>query len=123
MSNYHSTHRRILTAMLALLMLIIVSFTGCQHSSQLQVSPIAGRDVVALEAEDIVAIMQRAGFSDSEIIDLGTDLRNSLASRGAARITRDNHASVIVTVMSPYVYVSTLDRGNFIYNSKTKLFQ
>ena len=121
MKNHHYLLNWISIAALA--SLIMFSLAACQHSRQLQVAPIAGRDVVALDAEDVVAIMQRAGLNDSEIIDLGTELRNSLSSRGAARITSNGKTVALLTVLSPYVYISTMEQGNFIYNSKTGQFQ
>ncbi|GAF75906.1 unnamed protein product, partial [marine sediment metagenome] len=35
------------------------------------------QQVAALDTDDVVRIMQRAGFSDQQILDLGTDLRNA----------------------------------------------
>jgi len=39
-----------------------------------------------LKPEDIVRIMQRVGFADEQILDLGTDLHNALLFSGAAEI-------------------------------------
>ncbi len=41
---------------------------------------------VSLAPEDIVRIMQRVGFEDKQVLDLGTDLHNALRFSGAAEV-------------------------------------
>ena len=76
-------------------------------------------DVIALSAEDIVRVMQQAGLSDEQILELGTDLRNALASSGAAQIQVGEVVEAIFAVRGNYLHVSSYHRGSFIFNSET----
>jgi len=75
--------------------------------------------VLALSPEDVVAVMRRAGFSDKQILEYGTDLRNGLAESGAVQIKIGKKIEVVFAVNlndGDCVYISTRLRGNFIYN-------
>ena len=98
--------------------LLVISLTGCTHIRQ-AVTPLPNRDVIALDADAVVRIMRRAGFSDEQILDLGTDLRNSLALTGAARVQIGKKTEAIFAVHAPYLHASSRQRGSFIYNVKT----
>lgn len=87
-----------------------------------QVVPLSSRDVVDLNADDIVRIMRRAGFSDMQILELGTDLRNGLLLSGAAQIKVNKKVEAIFAARGDYVYITTRLRGNFIYDVKTGRF-
>jgi len=106
-------------------LLIVLSFTallgmvGCSHT-QAQVIPVSNREVAAMSAEDIVRVMLRAGFTDEQILQLGTDLRNEIALSGAAQINEGDKVQSILAVDSGYVYVSSRLRGSFIYDLRKK---
>jgi len=63
--------------------------------------------------------MLRAGFSDEQILQLGTDLRNELARSGAAQISVGDKVEATFAVRGDYVYVTAYKRGSFIYEMKT----
>ena len=92
----------------------ILLLCGCQHSPNI-VAPFPSRDVIALSAEDIVGVMQLAGFSESEIIELGPSLRSSLAERGGARVQVGKGTVAIFNVHNDSIYVTSRRTGNFIY--------
>jgi hypothetical protein len=110
-------------------------FTGCKplewpvfgggggggKNGGLKVKPVSNRDVAALTSDDIVHIMRRAGFSDDQILELGTEVRNALMTSGAAEIKKDK-VEVIFAVRGEYVFVTTRLRGNFIYDIKKGAF-
>jgi len=77
------------------------------------------KDMIALSADHIVIVMRRAGFSDQQILDLGTDLRNSLATSGAAQIQVSRKVEAIFAVRGRTLHVSSYHRGSFIFNSET----
>jgi hypothetical protein len=63
--------------------------------------------------------MRRAGFSDRQILEYGTDLRNGLAESGAVQIKIGKKVEAVFAVNlseSNCVYISTRLRGNFIYD-------
>lgn len=84
-----------------------------------QVLPMSNREVAALNAENVVQVMLRAGFSDEQILQLGTDLRNELARSGAAQISVGDKVEATFAVRGDYVYVTAYKRGSFIYEMKT----
>ena len=81
------------------------------------------QDVVALDANDMVRIMRRAGLSDQQVLDLGTDLRNALASAGAAHVVCEKKVEVIFVVDGDVVRATTRHRGTFIYDVKRRAFR
>jgi hypothetical protein len=83
---------------------------------------LSNRNVLALTADDIVQVMRRAGFSDRQIMEYGTDIRNGLAESGAVQIKINNKVEAVFAINrenGDCVYTSTRLRGNFIYNVDT----
>lgn len=105
-------------------LLLTLNFAGCANNGTgARVVALANRDVAALAADDIVCVMRRAGFSDVQVIDLGTDLRNSLASTGAAKIIVDGKVEAILALDGDYLHAASRRRGSFIYELKTRRFR
>ena len=105
-----------LTSLLALPMAILV---GCANNPHGRVLAMPNRQVAGLDADDVVRVMQRAGFSDEQILELGTELRNSLSSSGAAQIRVRDKVESIFAVDGRYLHVSSRRRGSFIYDLQT----
>ena len=109
--------------MLMLLVLLALGAVGCaRHSTGIQVVALSNRDVLALSPDDVIEVMRRAGFSDSQILEYGTDLRNGLAESGAVQIKIGKRVEAIFAINlndGDCVYISTRLRGNFIYNVDT----
>ena len=101
--------------MLALLSLGIV---GCGQSG-MRVIPISNQYILELGANDVVQIMRRAGFSDTQIWEHGPALREALARSGAVQIRVDGKPEAVFAVNGRDVYISTGTRGYFIYNMET----
>ena len=97
----------------------LLGMGGCTHN-RAQIIPVSNREVAALSAEDIVRVMLRAGFSDEQILELGTELRNELGLSGAAQINVGDKMEAIFAVDGDYVYVSSRLRGSFIYDLRKK---
>ena len=90
-------------------------------SEGLQVVGLSNRDVAALSSDDIVRIMRRAGFSDEQILKLGTELRNALLTSGAAQIKK-GQVEAIYAVHGEYVFITTRLRGSFVYDLRRGKF-
>jgi len=90
----------------------LLSMVGCAHIPA-QVIPVDNHDVAAvagvatLSVEDIIRVMLQAGFSDEQIVEFGTDLRNELARSGAAQIDVGDKVEAIFVIHGDYVYVSS----------------
>lgn|GEM_PF-880698 len=105
---------------LLMLALLALGVGGCARSSTgIRVIPLSNRKVLALSPDDVVVVMRRAGFSDTQILEYGTDLRNGLAESGAVQIKIGKKVEAVFAINlddGDCVYISTRLRGNFIYN-------
>jgi len=107
----------------ALLFLVMaIGLAGCAGPGA-RVMAIGGQDVVALDADDVVRVMRRAGFSDQQVIDLGTDVRNALASTGGAQVRVGRKVEALFAVDGQYLHGSSRRRGSFIYDLATHEFR
>jgi len=93
----------------------LLGMVGCAHIPA-QIIPVSNLDVAALSTEDIVRVMLQAGFSDEQIVEFGTDLRNELARSGAAQINVGGKVESIFAIHGDYLYVSSYLKGSFIYD-------
>jgi hypothetical protein len=101
--------------LLVALLLFFNIITGCANTKS-RVIPVGNPEVAALSAEDIARVMLRAGFTDEQILELGTDLRNELSQSGAAQIYIDGKVEAIFAVSSKCIYVSSRTKGSFVYD-------
>ena len=93
----------------------MAGLSGCSREKPLlYASP--NNEVAALQVVDVCHIMQDAGFSDPQILDMGPDLRNALANQGAAQIQIGSRTEAILAVHKPFVHVSSRTRGTFVYD-------
>jgi len=112
-----------LTIMLTLLVLLALGAVGCARSNTgIRVIPLSNRNVLALSPDDVIQVMRRAGFSDKQILEYGTDLRNGLAESGAVQIKIGKKIEAVFAINlndGDCVFISTRLRGNFIYKVDT----
>ena len=106
----------------ALALLLLAVAAGCANT-RAHVVVLSNREVIALDADDVVRVMRRAGLSDEQILDLGTELRNALASAGAVQIRAGRKVEVILAVDGHYVRGSCRQGGSFIYDSEKRSFR
>jgi len=106
--------------LLTLLTLFALGIGGCaRNNTGIRVIPLSNRSVLALSPDDVVEVMRRAGFSDRQVLEFGTDLRNGLAESGAVQIKIGKKVEAVFAIKlseSNCVYISTRLRGNFIYD-------
>lgn len=101
----------------AMLAVLALSAAGCgSRHTGIQIMPIGNQDVLELSAADVVQIMRAAGFSDMQIYEHGTALREGIARSGAVQIQIDDTVEAIFAAKGDSVYISTRSRGHFIYN-------
>ncbi len=105
----------IVSLLLALLAFGVVS---CAQKG-FEVIPLNHQEVLTLSSDDIVRVMRRAGFSDNQILEYGTDLHDALSRSGAAQVKISKKLQAVFAINGDSVYLSTRLRGNFIYNVKT----
>jgi len=87
-----------------------------QNQQGLYIVARSGREVAKLRPDDIVRIMQRVGFSDDQILDLGTDLYNALLLSGAADVYYGKSHEMIFAVNNQQVQIQSRSRGSFLYD-------
>lgn len=119
------------TGMLLVLVPLALEVAGCNNAFQparwaelrsepepkeLRIVPRSNKDVANLSPDDIVNVMQRVGFSDEEILVLGTDLHNALRSSGAAGVIYGRETEVVYAVNGELLFVNSRSQGTFIYD-------
>lgn len=87
-----------------------------QNQDGLQIVARSGREVVQLRPDDVVRIMQRVGFSDDQILELGTDLYNALLLSGAADVYYGKRLEMILAVNNQQIQIQSRSRGTFLYD-------
>lgn len=102
-----------------LLALLAFGVVSCAAHRGLEIVPLRNQNVLTLSSDDIVRVMRRAGFSDNQIMEHGTDLHSALSREGAAQIRINKNLEAVFAINGDAVYISTRLRGNFIYNVKT----
>ena len=102
-----------------LLLLAMLNLTGCPGSQRVLVRPLPNRQAVELSSDDIVRVMKRAGFSDEQILEHGTDLRNQLANSGASQFEVAKKVEAMFAVDGRYLHVTSRLKGSFIYDVGT----
>jgi hypothetical protein len=114
--KYNSRNSSV-TIMLLLLALLVFGVVGCARNTGIRVIPLSNRSVLALSPDDVVVVMRRAGFSDSQILEYGTDLRNGIAESGAVQIKIGKKVEAVFAINlndGDCVYISTRLRGNLV---------
>ena len=71
---------------------------------------------MVLDPDDVVTVMRRAWFSDEQIEQLGLELRDALASYGAARIRSDNCTEALFLTDGHFIYVTVRGHEAFFYS-------
>ncbi|MGE5293980.1 MAG: hypothetical protein ACM3VT_04075 [Solirubrobacterales bacterium] len=84
------------------------------QQSPFKVVPQKIPQVVSLSSDDIVRIMQRVGFQDEQILELGTDLHNAMRFSGAARIVYKKETLAIFASDGDFVRIRSRS-GSFDY--------
>jgi len=105
-----------------LLTLLAFGMVSCAAYRGFEVVPLRyqeKQDVLTLSSDDVVRVMRRAGFSDDQIWEYGTDLYNSLSRVGAAQIKINKRLEAVFAINGDAVYISSRLTGNSIYNVKT----
>ena len=105
-----------------LVLAIALQTAGCAADPG-KVSPLGNQQAAALSADDVVRIMRRAGFNDQQVIELGTDLRNALATTGAAQIRVGKKVEAIFAADDQAICGSSRQTGPFVYDLKTGTFR
>lgn len=77
------------------------------------------QDVVELTADDVVQVLRAAGFSDTQIYEHGTAVRDGMAGSGAVQVKIEGKVEAVLAAKGDLVYVSTRSKGHFTYNVQT----
>ncbi len=112
-------------ALTLVLVLLALEVGGCggwfKRSSddsltQLRVVPRENADQADLSGEDIVRVMERVGFSDEQILQLGPALHRALQTTGAAEIRLGKKTEMAFGVNGERLFITSRTRGTFVYN-------
>ena len=115
----YNTRNGSVTIVLILLALLTLNVAGCARNAGIQVLPLGNRHVLTLTADDVVEVMRAAGFTDMQIWEHGTAMRDGLARSGAVQIKIGETVEAVFAANGDSVYITTRLRGNFIYSVST----
>ena len=115
---------------IALYALVLISgcggFLGNQRQesdTEFTVVPFSNSSAMALEADDVVRIMEIAGFTPQQIWRLAKDVRDGLMQLGGVKMRMGKkQVEVIYAVQGDLVWITTRSRGQFVYDVKGKQF-
>lgn len=93
---------------------------GCAHTAA---RPLSNRDMAELTARDVARVLRAAGFTDDEIIEVGPDVRNALARRGAVQVQKGRRVEAILAVEHPFLHISSRRAGAIVYDLQTHEFR
>jgi hypothetical protein len=93
-----------------------------ESEDRLQIVPRNNKAVARLGSDDVVKIMQRVGFSDGQILELGTDLHDALLQFGAAEVYYGQSLEMILAVNNQQVQIHSRARGSFVYDLVQRRF-
>ncbi len=93
-----------------------------EPQSPFRVIPRHNTQVATLSPDDIVRIMQRVGFRDEQIMELGTSLHNAIRFQGSAVIVYKKETLAIFAADGDFVRVRTrtgdldyqISKGQFV---------
>lgn len=115
-------NRLYISVSLTLVLVALLFVAGCS-TTQYNVKWVPNQTGIALTADDIVIFLNRAGFSQEEIFELGVGVRNGLASTGAVRAYIDEYTIAIISTDGKLVYVNSKKRGSFVYDPESKILR
>ncbi len=88
------------------------------EESIIQILPLGNKDVLELTADDVVQVMRATGFSDKQIYEHGTAVRDGMAESGAVQVKVDGAIKAVFAVKGDSVYINS-SKGPLVYNVKT----
>ncbi|MGA2914408.1 MAG: hypothetical protein ABSE89_00050 [Sedimentisphaerales bacterium] len=104
---------------------LALGITGCASSTaskssseELRLTPLNNKSTIMLSADNVVKMMRQVGFTDEQILELGSRMHDGLLLSGAVQLEIGNKIEAIFAVNENYVYIATRIRGTFIYDVK-----
>ncbi|MEN6334576.1 MAG: hypothetical protein ABFE01_09960 [Phycisphaerales bacterium] len=96
-----------------------------EQDSPFRVHARKSSQVATLSPDDIVRIMQRVGFADEQIMELGTPLHNAIRFEGAAVVYYKKEALAMFVADGDYIKIRTrsgsltyeVSKGQFVSSS------
>ncbi len=126
-------HRRSWVALACLS--VAVATAGCSQLAQsqkrnrglLDVVPFSTRHAIALTTTDVIAIMRAANFTDAQIGEYGSQVRNGLMTLGGVQFqtAQGEDSKVVVRFVikdDDYVQINSVSTGYFLYDARNHQF-
>jgi len=126
------SRRHITSAVIRVLLLVplALEMTGCKaqpaewpelrqeggKKRAVRIEAQTNREVADLHPDDVVSIARRIGFTDEQILNLGTNLHDALLVSGAAWILVGEEKEALLRIQGKYVLIYSASRGSFSYD-------
>ena len=112
------------TATAALLCLCaMLVLCACSGAGRTQVTRLPNGGTMNLAPDDVIRLMQRTGFSDDQIVQIGPDLYEGLAQTGAVQIRVGPKVEAIFLVDGQCVIGTSRKTGHVTYDTETAGFR
>lgn len=91
-------------------------FQVIEQTDNIKVVPVPNQDTLTLSEDEMLQILKRIGFTDSQIQEHSFSIRDGLSKSGAVRIIIDGKVEAGFAIKGDEVYVSSRSKGYHIYN-------
>ncbi len=82
----------------------------------LRIVAVSNREVARLSPQDVIRVMQRVGFSNDQIVELGPDLHQALLLSGGAELFCGKRLEMLFAVNNQQIQIQSRTRGTFVYD-------
>ena len=106
-SGFSKCRLAVCLAAVVLMAPVLWGCAGGPSARGAQVDSMNTRQPTSLRAYDIVLAMRQAGFTDEQIVALGTDVRNAVAQGGGAQVRIDGRTEALLAVEGHHLHVTS----------------
>jgi len=93
-----------------------------QGYREIRVEAQANQEAAELSPDDIIAVMEKIGFTPEQILDFGPPMYKALRQSGGARVMVGKKTEAILRVKGHLLFIRSKSRGSFIYDLERSRF-
>ncbi len=93
-----------------------------QGYREIRIEAQSNNELADLTADNVIAVMDKIGFTPEQILDFGPAMRDALRKSGAARVIVGKRVEAILRVKGRLLFIQSNSRGSFIYDLERSRF-